>query len=291
MWAVVFSLALGCSGRDGAIDAGAEHRDAGRMVDGAPAPDRPDAGPVPPRFVGPCTENLDMGADGTIESIVHREYEGERLHRLRFDSMADGTIDGEAETFYEGDRPVRSELRDAAGRVLSTGTIEYDAEGRVTRRRTERDGVIDAIVTFEYLDGGALVIERHDRGGDGVIEARIEERYEGEDLVSREAYDAAGVLNQRDAYRYSVGRLVEQRTRYTADGTGEGDDEIVWYDYAGELLWKKEIWILPAAVRRAVETWQYDEGGNATSHLVVDQLRSGGPTPEVRTTWTYECWE
>jgi hypothetical protein len=288
MWAVALFVAMGCSGRDGASDAGTAHHDGGSRSDAAPAPNL-DAGPAPPRFVGPCTERLDTAADGTIESIVYREYDGERLYLLRFDNMADGTIDGEAETFYEGDRPVRSEFRDPAGRVVSTGTIEYDAEGRVVRRTNERDGAIDAVTTFEYRD--ALVIERYDRGGDGTVETRIEARYEGGHAVVRETYDAAGVLTQRDAYRYAGDRLVEERVLYANDGTDEGDDELVWYDYAADLLWKKEIWMLPAAVRRSIETWEYDDGGNPTSHLVVDQLASGGPTPEVRTTWTYECWE
>lgn len=287
MTAAIVLLVLACSGRDDGIDGGVHH-DAGHRSDGAPLPNL-DAGPAPPRFVGPCAERLDTSADGTIESIVYREYDGDRLYLLRFDNMADGTIEGEAETFYEGDRPVRSELRDAAGRVVSSGTIEYDADGRVVRRQNERDGAIDTVITFEYRD--AQVIERYDRGGDGTIETRIEARYEGEHVVARETYDAAGVLTQRNEYRYAGELLTEERTRYLDDGTVEGDDELVWYDYAADLVWKKEIWTLPAAVRRAIETWEYDDGGNPTSHLVVDQLASAGPTPEVRTSWTYDCWE
>jgi hypothetical protein len=104
--------------------------------------------------------------DGPITTRTTYQYSGGDLHAASIDRGNDGTTDTTVEYRRSGDQLVRVQDTGADGKPDLTDTQSFDANGRLTKIETHREGdaAFDSTTTFER-NGDRLVAQQIDVSG------------------------------------------------------------------------------------------------------------------------------
>lgn len=250
-------------------------------------------------YPGPCVQENDDDADGTVDLRITYTYDDAGLLVLRETDAEpadelDGVPEGASHYYYEDGLLVRKEVDYGAnGSIEQYYYFIYNADDLVITVEImgDQEDEIDGLYEFEYDDSGNLIEAVYTFFMLEETAQDIERfTYDVDDnLVAEEHVFDAHLSAEVDEYHYHLldGDGLRFRTDRDLDGDGEIDAQTYYTYDAHDWLVLEETDTGPDQVIDKVETYEWDKGGNLTRY-VLDEGADGWEDAIER--FIYDCW-